>query len=474
MKKSFDDIVPKANHKKGIRSIPVPSHYEDTESVSDVAQGGHVHTEIRHEQTHTEPVHKRAPQTNHHNHSEVDEDEESDDEEVVEHHPHHAKQGSGFALSKKQLIIAGSAIGIVALGLLVANAFEQATLIVTPKTASIAVNGEFQGNKSASALEVPFEVVTLTDTENVVVRSNGEKQVEEKASGKIAIFNAQSTAPQKLIANTRFEDSDGLIFRIKDSVTVPGKTTKGPGRVDVTVYADQIGNKYNIGLSDFTIPGFKGDPRYKTFYGRSVTAMVGGFSGVQKMVSDEDKAKADSDMKAALSTRLLKSVQSKVPSGYVLFDKALRIDYKELPSENLDAGQVRLTYQADLSAAVFKTSVLSSYLARQYLSPSEYAGEAIEIKNMTDLKVEPVDSNFKPLSGSGKFSVSGTAQFVWVFDGVSIKQSLLGKNKDTFSSIIAGYKTIERADLRLSPFWKSNFPKTLEDITIENTVSNKD
>jgi len=399
--------------------------------------------------------------------------EELDEEETVEYHPHHMRKGSGFPFSKKQMIIAGSALGIVVLGLLVANAFEQATLIITPKTASIAVNGEFPGNKSASALEVPFEVVTLTDTESLVVRSNGEKQVEEKASGKIAIFNTQSAVPQKLIANTRFEDPKGLIFRIKDSVTVPGKTSKGPGRVDVMVYADQVGDKYNIGLSDFTIPGFKGDPRYKTFYGRSVTAMSGGFSGVQKMVSDEDKAKADSDAKVALSARLLKSVQSKVPSGYVLFDKALRIDYKELPSENLDAGQVRLAYQADLSVAVFKIGTLSSYLARQYLSPSEYAGEPIEIRNINDLKVEPITPDFKPLSGSGKFSVGGTAQFVWVFDSVSIKQALLGKSKDTFSTVIAGYKTIERANVRISPFWKSNFPKTLENITIENTVTNE-
>jgi len=468
MKRSFDDIVPKSGARRGIRSIPVPNHRQEETEEEPIRK----HTQPKHD--HDEESHtKNLLEMHHPEPVEETEEAQSDDSYTEEYHPHHTKRHSKFSFSKKQIIIASAAVGIIVLGLLVANMFEQATITITPKTTSIAVNGEFPGNKSASALEVPFEVVTLTDTENVIVRSNGEKQIDEKASGKIAIFNNQSTTPQKLIANTRFETPDGLIFRIKDSATVPGKTSKTPGRVDVTVYADQVGDKYNIGLSDFTIPGFKGDPRYKTFYGRSVTAMAGGYSGIQKMVSDEDKSKAISDMKTALSTRLLKSVQSKVPAGYVLFEKALRIDYKELPAENLDAGQVRLSYQADLSAAVFKVATLSSFLARQYLSPTQYAGEPIEVKNIADLKVEPITPDFKPLSGSGRFSVSGTAQFVWVYDSVSIKQSLLGKDKEAFSAVIAGYKTIERANLRLSPFWKSTFPKTLEDITIENTVANE-
>jgi len=59
------------------------------------------------------------------------------------------------------------------------------------------------------------------------------------------------------------------MYRIDSSVIIPGyQKVNGkiiPGSIEATVYADQAGDGYNLKLADltgdFSIPGFKGDPR---------------------------------------------------------------------------------------------------------------------------------------------------------------------------------------------------------------------
>ena len=50
----------------------------------------------------------------------------------------------------------------------------------------------------------------------------------QKAQGTLTIYNAYSSAPQTLVATTRFVTPDGKIFRLTNEVTVPGaKITNG-------------------------------------------------------------------------------------------------------------------------------------------------------------------------------------------------------------------------------------------------------
>ena len=72
-------------------------------------------------------------------------------------------------------------------------------------------------------------------------------------------------------------------------VTIPGtKVENGktvPGSKEVDVVADKAGAEYNIGLTDFTIPGFKGSPKFETVFARSKTEMTGGYVGNSQIVT---------------------------------------------------------------------------------------------------------------------------------------------------------------------------------------------
>ena len=77
---------------------------------------------------------------------------------------------------------------------------------------------------------------------------------------------------------------DGKIFLLTKNITVPAaKISEGkiiPSSIDTDVVAEKAGADYNIApVKLFTIPGFKGGPKYNAFYGESKDSMAEGFVG---------------------------------------------------------------------------------------------------------------------------------------------------------------------------------------------------
>jgi len=194
---------------------------------------------------------------------------------------------------------------IIAFG--VSFAFKSATIRITPKQESKTLSDVFTAKKNSTEDSLSFTDLSINkDIERTLdsTTTTTEQKVDNNAQGKIVIYNNFSSEPQKLIATTRFETPEGLIFRIIEPVTVPGKQTKDgrvvSGSIEVTVKADKPGATYNIGLKDFTIPGLKGSPKYTEIYARSKTEMSGGFSGMQKVISKTLLDKIDNELATEL------------------------------------------------------------------------------------------------------------------------------------------------------------------------------
>ena len=153
-------------------------------------------------------------------------------------------------------------VAVLGLAVFVSNLFHSAVLSVSPRVAAAAISDDLVAKRAGG---LTYQAVTLKEEGSSTVKATGEEAVSKKASGTVVIYNNYNSSSQRLIKNTRFETPEGLIFRVSDSVTVPGKKGSTPGSVEATIVADEPGDKYNVGLKDFTIPGFKGDPRYATF-----------------------------------------------------------------------------------------------------------------------------------------------------------------------------------------------------------------
>ncbi len=282
--------------------------------------------------------------------------------------------------------------------------------------------------------------------------------VTQKARGVITIYNAYSSASQRLIATTRFESPDGKIYRIENSVTVPGaKIVNGsivPSSVDVSVVADQPGVGYNIDPTTFTIPGFKGTPKFAGFYGKSSKPMAGGSQGDLRAVSDTDIQKAKEDLIVSVK-ELLKTELDEKSKGFVVLDEAISYKISDAQS-NRKLGDIadnfQLTGTVELRAIGFAENDIKA------LAEALVSKEGVE-QDLIDFSIE-----YGTLRINDGFSL---AAFSYEIKGVlrdrinedELKEKILGKKVGEIRSILAKYDTISSAKVSLWPFWVSTVPQ---------------
>lgn len=367
---------------------------------------------------------------------------------------------------KKYMYIGGGVL-VVLLGIIVSNIFHSAKVSVTPRTLIADISTSLSAKKNAGGADLPFTPLSIKKVGAVTVKASGEEQVDKKASGTIVIYNDYSSASQRLIKNTRFQTPEGLIFRIDQSVTVPGKKNGLPGSIEAVIYADEAGEKYNVGLKDFTIPGFKGDPRYSSFSAKSKPSspVAGGFSGVMKVVSDADRKAAQTEIEKSLRADLLKEAEAGLSADSVLFDNAYLITFAPLPQENLANNQVTIKEEGTISGFVFSKKTLSSFVARATVK--DYKNESILIENISDLSFTPKKEIHPATDSDISFAIAGNAHFVWTYDEGVLKEALAGKSRDEVPAAIKAFPTIEKIDISMSPFWRRSFPSDTTRITIQ-------
>ncbi len=370
--------------------------------------------------------------------------------------------------SKKFFGVLFAILLVLGLAFLASSVFKGASLTLTPRTVETSVQSDFVAKKIAAAGELSYTVATIKEIGSETVKATGEKQVDIRASGIIIIYNNYSDASQRLIKNTRFATPDGLIYRISDSVTVPGKKGTSPGQVEAKIIADEPGEKYNVGLKDFTIPGFKGDPRYAAFYARSKTPLAGGFSGKQKIVADADRTKARTEIESRVTMSLMKQAEAQVPEGRTTFKTAYKIDFIILPEESVSSSEVTIKEEGVLSIVTFDEKDLSSAVARAHIK--DYRGEPIMVTNIDELIFTP-KGDFQPASSdSVNFSLAGNSKFEWFYDELALKQALAGQPRSSVPSILQKFPTVDKADISLRPFWTRKFPTSFDKITIKKKV----
>ena len=367
-------------------------------------------------------------------------------------------------------------VAVVVILFAILSIFGGGTLAYTPKSESINFNHDVYTASKEGDNALLYSVVKLSAEKSTVAPASGEQEVSRKASGTIIVYNNASTQAQTLITNTRFEAANGKVYRIKDGIKIPGKKTVNgqsqPGSIEVVVYADEPGEAYNQDLTDFTVPGLKGDARYNTIYARSKTALSGGFVGKAKVVSDENLAKAKSEVKLGLDAQLMEEAKAQVPADFVLIPELSTVSYEDLPQTDAGNGDANVGMKANLNAVMFKETDLSKYLASKKitLTPEDVVKlEPLENLNFAFFGSTPTDLLS---SDQMSFEVTGDSQLVWQTDENALRADLVGKSKNEVQSILNNYLSIIKADVVIRPFWKRSFPDEISDITIKR-ITNK-
>lgn len=334
--------------------------------------------------------------------------------------------------------------------------FSTAKVEVTPKTVSAAIQNSFTGTQDGGAL--PYQIITVEKVATQSVAGSGSKTVTSSASGTLTIYNTQTQA-QRLITNTRFVTTDGLIFRIRSAVTIPGGTPAKPGNIAVTAYADRPGSSYNIAPTSFTVPGFAGTPQASQVYGRSFALMAGGASGTVPVVESSLEAKTRATLMAALAPDLLKSIQEQVPAGYILLPGAATTTYQALaPASSSTTGTVDVKEQGIMTAVVFPSSALAKTMVSS-IHDLDYAGEPLTLASSNGLMLTPTAGIPNQQGGSFPFTLSGTASFIYDVDSARIAAAVSGKTRSAAKVALTNYPEVKRAIVILRPFWRQTFPQ---------------
>lgn len=359
--------------------------------------------------------------------------------------------------------------------------FSKIKIEIWPKTQALNFQTKvqiFPGEKHPDPLlpTIPGKIFETTENISQEFPASGKALKEERAKGQIRVYNAYSTAPQVLIANTRFISAEGKLFRSIKSVTIPGgsyeKRKLIPGYLDIEVIAAEAGEDYNIGPSTFSIPGFVGTAKYTAFYGKSFKPMKGGFRGEVPKVVQEDLDRAKDILVARIFKESKESLKTKISPDFILLDEALVQEVQD-SSSSVAAGEIAPSFN-------FQVEVYSKVLLFKKTDLEKFAKEFLLGKMPQDKKLqeESLKIDFKPESIDIRFS--GSEKIILnlvisakVYSDLKIEELkgiVRGKTIGETQAFLKNHPQIFKAQVTTWPFWLRKVPQNIKRIEIKLNI----
>jgi hypothetical protein len=391
-------------------------------------------------------------------------------------------QPSGSKGKRYMLIALGififSILGAYSVGTLTGGA----EITIFPKVRSMNVNAEFTAYKENKAGELSYEILTLEATGERQVTATGQEEVSIQTVGEIDIFKT-TPGSERLIKNTRFATSDGKVFRIQESVVIPGAKegsdgTMTPGVVRAQVFADEAGEEYNIpAKTRLSVPGFKENnlnELYNAVYAENPSQFTGGFNGPRFIIDEAELATAKASLQSELRESLNAKVASERPADYTVFLDSSAITYTSLPPTQQGDSLVTIKEQATLRIPLFNNEDFASFIAKETIVGYETT-EKVRIDNINDMTFSYSDPATKDVNIADQesltFKIVGQPVIVWTYEEQALKEALVGKEKTALPLALGQYSQESRSSLKIRPFWKSTFPDSVDKISITEVLS---
>lgn len=348
------------------------------------------------------------------------------------------------------LLIASTSVGFLIL-------FPKTTVTIQPQSAEQVVR--FQGTLVTDDTRgeniFPGRIATAERTVQVSVNSTGSPSDTTKARGKIRIYNSFSNENQPLVATTRFETKDGKIFRLVESVVVPGMNDtagqKERGVIEATVVADQVGGDYNISPTTFTIPGFKGSPKYAAFTAESFQTFTGGEANSldsQKTLVAADIERAKVQALDEAKKAVLEDLRSSLTSEEVILEDSFFAN--ERPGATyppLGTTQNTFTYETRFETKVF---VINEAAVRERVANERLtSGNATLFPQAYTIRYTALLPKYD--IGRTDVTVESTIKFQAKLDAEKIKGALLGQDENGIRQFLEKHPEIERLQVEFQP-----------------------
>lgn len=364
-------------------------------------------------------------------------------------------------------------IGVTALSMTIV--LPEANIAIVPQKETLVLDLPIKADTSISTLnlaqnKIPGQIVKIEKEKTSEFKSTGKSTGESKARGKITIYNNQvPPQSQSLVQTTRLETSDGKIFRITKNIIVPAATTDGtktiPGSIEADVVADAAGPVYNIGPSEFTIPGFKGSPKFDLFYGKSTLPMSGGsLKGGGSAITLDDIDSAKKQIESEVIEAAKNELKEKLPKDLASVDDAIATKIIEetisaQPGTATESFSIKLKVAA--MAFLFQEEDVKSLIAKNI--ETKISSDKIVYKNMQK-RYDKVDADFA--SGVLSFNAHIEQDIQPALDIAELKKSFAGKNETEIRDYVMSQESIDSARISFSPLFVKRAPENTDRIKI--------
>ncbi|RJR31627.1 hypothetical protein C4569_01555 [Candidatus Parcubacteria bacterium] len=320
--------------------------------------------------------------------------------------------------------------------------------------------------------EMPFNPIELSENEIsgriFEVTREGKKKylptgsrfVSGSSAGKVTIVNNYSK-DQTLVKTTRLLSSEGILFRTSKDIVVPAG-----GKVSVEIYPDNPDKFTEVLPGRFTIPGLWAGLQNK-IYGESDTKLSK--TGYEiKIVTAEDMAKAEEDLKNVLYQEALNEVNAQLTPAEKILTKVVESDIEQNLS-SAEAGAEIDEFEENLKVktvfVVFdeKNLLKKAEEKSQELLPSGKRLSGLGLENLS-YEIEKYDiadkaANLKVLI-SGQAMLTGESS---IFD----KEKLTGKTAEEIKNYLLEFEEIKDVEVKLTPSWAKKSPSAADRIEIE-------
>ena len=371
-----------------------------------------------------------------------------------------------------------SALGAVLFaGILIGGYFflrPEAIVAIEPQSATQSVKlslvGSVEGASGSNAVMARYveEEKTIRFSREATGKDLGSAA---KANGTITISNAFSEASQPLVATTRFETSDGKLYRLVDGVTVPGaKTEDGktvPGKIEARVMADQAGTKYNLTTGTFTIPGFKGGPKYDKITAEVKSAFAGGSddaSGAKLSVSQSDLDSAKTAASDEAKKAVISGLAGGLKNGEAALEPSFQVALLGTPvAPTVGAGAETFEYEARFQVKGF---IISEAAVREVIDKEKTESGGVVLRPYRyDVNYGAVLANFE--TKRVDFTVESKVLFRAPLNDAALKSGLLGLDEEGIRSYLAEHPEIKRLQVEFKPkVFIATIPDDPERVTV--------
>lgn len=338
------------------------------------------------------------------------------------------------------------------------------------------VDISFRASKDVSDVDsekgiIPAKEVTEEIEKKENFKATGERDVGEKASGRAKVCNKEDSDSFSLSAGTRIVDQAGLIYKTQANIQVPGASVSGGQIVEacsaeVTVSADQVGDRYNKGQAgvSFSVPALSG-----AYRAESTSTFTGGSSRKVKFVTAADIEKAKESIKGSAESEL-KSKINELVNESILLEGALETEEISATSSvvsGADAEEFTYTLKIKGLALVITENDLKALAESKF---KQEIGETKEIVEADSLISSTKLTDFDFKKGEFRANLAGEAYIATKIVEDDIKNAINGESGSAAIDYLNEIEGVEEVEIKFFPRFYNRIPRVNSHIYIKTEI----